>query len=445
MMLGTNVDVKSNGFGKTGTIPQTNVQFGNSKNNPVVFQHNDCDYLTNTAFNQGCVNESDNHYKVNNAGGTSATKPTTIDVNHNLQVQQVNDCNGSEYTTAKGAIGCANVGLESVLTDSAGNDWSTLGPATTIFSADASGFSATGTGSNVKGNYDSNLKMTTNCDNSRNEGLSGTDPSSCINAALNEAHYVALGGGQVTVNKAVETSNMAINYNNIDNGDAAYNEAVNTFAAEATNGGIINIGNVGATLTNTLNNNCNDADCEIKALNSLLLMANDGSKIQTTSTSTGLKETNTLTTNCSTGAECSLTGQNTAILKADGLLSDILIKDLTLTNSHTLACSNGEVCSYTDLNDVFVFNDNSGESITVDTQQSNILGTSPNPASAGSDTSFNQLVINKVANTPGTFMLDTSQRNTQAGFFNSISGSSGSSCVVNQLNGGPSGSNPAVC
>ena len=132
--------------------------------------------------------------------------------------------------------------------------------------------------------------------------------------ALNEAHFAALSGANVDVDRVVQTSETTNNCDSLDSDQCANLQARNTFVASATGDATINI-NEDVYQTNDLQNSCNDAKCNHEALNSILLTADDGATI--TDYTDPLYQTNIAYNGCSAEAYCETNSQNMFSLLAD--------------------------------------------------------------------------------------------------------------------------------
>jgi hypothetical protein len=428
----------------TGT-GSAKIELENPNGKPVVFQQNECNNLDNSG---DCKNISNNFFDIQKSGTNSKITQTNFD----LQVAEVNKCD-----TAKNSLNCINQGLES-LVGAFGPDPDGAGPLTprniqAEFSAKAPinlggstsivTVNAVGANSEIqKADPDSILKMINDCG-----GNSAS--SSCVNAALNEAHFVAssgtLGGGKINVEKIVQTSSLENKCDNLDV-DPCGNFAYNTFTAAAANTATINLGSVGATQTNTLLNNCNDADCFSDGRNLLLLTADNGAQIKATPTSTGINQNNKLTNNCNTDATCEILTTNRVSLFADksstGQSSTIDIQKLNQNAEYTNNCSYESVCKITGLNNYNVIN-TSGQTLTVDSTQ-NLKYT--NNVNDGSTSIINQQNMVDLQKSSGTnLQVISSQTGTAGGAMNQILGNPAGSgtCSVTQSN--PPTTNTAAC
>jgi hypothetical protein len=298
-----------------------------------------------------------------------------------------------------------------------------FGPANTLATV-----SVDGPGSTIEdANADLLQTSLNDCD-----GASGTSTiSSCENNALNEAHFSAISGGYVDVDK-VEANSEMTNYCDDLNNQNCKNDAKNTFVASASKSAEINL-NSAVYQTNDVENNCNDAKCNNNAINAMLLVADNGATL--TASDSDLEQKNTAYNGCYDKADCSTISSNTFQITAGGLNSggDVTISDLTQKTDLSNTCfGSGTTCSLIASN-TYVVTNNDDSPITVNPFQSVSLSCSGNVDCVQSQQ--NSFLLTK---TTGQSLTYTStQTSTSGGASNTFAAPSGAqgSCTLTQTNG----------
>ena len=398
---------------------EANVELENPNGKPITFQENECSNLaraagTTASLAQDCRNVSNNIFDVSKTGVGSNIFKTNLD----LQVAQKNDCDD-----ATAPIDCINGGLTSTIVLNS-RPMSSFGEANTLVTVNAQD-----PGSEIEdADPDSFLTMVNDCDGAKRQSSTVLGASSCTNNALNEAHFSALSGANVDVDRVVQNSETTNNCDSLDS-DQCFNEAQNTFVASAANDATINI-NEDVYQTNDLLNNCNDAKCNHEALNSMLLTADDGATI--TASTNPLYQTNLAYNGCSAEAYCETNSQNMFNLLADPSGTsggDINILGLTQKTDLSNTCSgSGTECILTANNLYFVTNTDN-DPLTISPYQSITLS-----CSGSTDCTKDQTNTFTYTKTGGTSLeFYSTQTSTTGNFDNTYTNTNGMMSGCRQL------------
>ena len=417
----------------TGGSGVAKVELENPNSKPVLFQENECSDLvrsSGTTANptQDCNNVSNNFFDVKKTGASNIYQ-TNLD----LQVAQANDCDD-----ATAPIDCINRGLESDVPNLNSRNMQTeFGPnANTIVTVNADGAGSTIS----KADPDSFLTMVNDCDSANPVSATNLGSNACINQALNEAHFLAISNGDVTVDKAVQESTTTNSCDNLDS-NTCQNTAQNILVAQASLGGEILLDSAGTDQTSYSTNNCDSAQCFTNTLNTILLTADQNAEIKTTSTSSGIDQSIDAYNGCTSEASCSITGTNYVNLVADGgsdlTGGNINIEKLDQSIDYTNTCSNaGTTCSFTGTNFYNLVN-TSPSTVTVNSDQS-LDGTNSFTSGTHNIVESNTFTLQKT--TGSSLTVDSSQLiNSGATTSNTLNppGSTSGTFCANQANGQP--------